>query len=73
MNIPFPPDLDKVRFLKNRNYYETRDNEYIHFIRILDKKLIGDFSPISFEEEIINTILLNNRKQELFDKLRDSI
>ena len=60
MNIPFPPDLDKVRFLKNRNYYETRDNEYIHFIRILDKKLIGDFSPISFEEEIINTILLNN-------------
>ena len=24
-------------------------------------------------EEIINTILLNNRKQELFDKLRDSI
>ena len=73
MNIPFPPDLDKVRFLKNRNYYETRDNEYIHFIRILDKKLIGDFSPISFEEEIINTILLNNRKQDLFDKLRDSI
>ena len=47
--------------------------EYIHFVRILDKKLVGDFSPISFEEEIINTILLNNRKQDLFDKLRDSI
>ena len=45
----------------------------MHFIRILDKKLIGDFSPISFEEEIINTILLNNRKQDLFDNLRDSI
>ena len=42
-------------------------------MRILDKKLIGDFSPISFEEEIINTILLNNRKQYLFDNLRDSI
>ena len=73
MNIPFPADIDRVRFLKTRSYYETRDEEHIHFIRILDKKLVGDFSPISFEEEIINTILLNNRKQELFDKLRDSI
>ena len=73
MNIPFPADVDKVRFLNRRTYYETRENEYIHFLRILDKKLIGDFSPISYEEEIINTILLNNRKQELFDKLRDSI
>ena len=37
------------------------------------KKLIGDYSPLSFEEDIVNTILLNNRKQELFDNLRDSI
>ena len=73
MNVPFPADIDRVRFLKTTSYYETRDEEYIHFVRILDKKLVGDFSPISFEEEIINTILLNNRKQELFDKLRDSI
>ena len=73
MNIPFPAEVDKVKFLNRRTYYETRENEYIHFLRILDKKLIGDFSPISYEEEIINTILLNNRKQELFDKLRDSI
>ena len=73
MNVPFPADIDRVRFLKTRSYYETRDEDHIHFVRILDKKLVGDFSPISFEEEIINTILLNNRKQELFDKLRDSI
>ena len=73
MNIPFPADVDKVKFLTRRTYYETRENEHIHFLRVLDKKLIGDFSPISYEEEIINTILLNNRKQELFDKLRDSI
>tara|TARA_B100000902_G_scaffold399391_1_gene470018 strand:+ start:878 stop:1714 length:837 start_codon:yes stop_codon:yes gene_type:complete len=73
MNIPFPADIDRIRFLKSRSYYETRDDEHIHFLRILDKKFVGDFSPITFEEEIINTILLNNRKQELFDKLRDSI
>ena len=73
MNLPFPADTDRIKFLKSRSYYESRDDQYIHFLRILDKKFVGDFSPITFEEEIINTILLNNRKQELFDKLRDSI
>lgn len=73
MNLPFPADTDRTRFLRTRTYYESRDDQYIYFLRILDKKFVGDFSPITFEEEIINTILLNNRKQELFDKLRDSI
>ena len=73
MNVPFPAETDKIKFLNSRSFYEIKDSDYIHFMRILDKKLIGDFSPISFEEEIINTILLNNRKQYLFDNLRDSI
>ena len=73
LNLPFPRGLDKSNFLKSRTFYEIREDNYIHFVRILDKKLIGDYSPITFEEDIINTILLNNRKQELFDNLRDSI
>ena len=73
MNVPFSGEVDKLSFLKSRKYHEIKEEGYVHFIRILDKKLIGDFSPISFEEEIINTILLNNRKQDLFDNLRDSI
>ena len=73
LNLPFPKNLDKSVFLKTRKFYDIRDGDFIHFIRILDKKLIGDYSPLSFEEDIVNTILLNNRKQELFDNLRDSI
>ena len=73
MNVPFSGEVDKINFLKSRTYHEIKEEGYVHFIRILDKKLIGDFSPISFEEEIIYTILLNNRKQDLFDNLRDSI
>ena len=46
MNVPFPVDIDRVRFLKTRSYYETRDEEHIHFVRILDKKLVGFFSYI---------------------------
>ena len=73
LNLPFPKNLDKSVFLKTRKFYEIREGDFIHFIRILDKKLIGDYSPLSFEEDIVNTILLNYRKQELFDNLRDSI
>ena len=73
INTPFPREIDKIEFLKYRKFYEFNDDGFIHFIRLLDKKVIGDFSPISFEADVINTILINNRKQELFDKLQDSI
>ena len=73
INTPFPRDIDKTSFLKTRKFYEIKEEKFIHFIKILDKKLIGDYSPLSFEVDIINTILLNKRKQELFDNLRDSI
>ena len=73
INTPFPREIDKTEFLKYRKFYEFNDDGFIHFIRLLDKKVIGDFSPISFEADVINTILINNRKQELFDKLQDSI
>ena len=74
IDAPFSRDIDKIEFLKYRKFYEFKDDDgFIHFIRVLDKKVVGDFSPISFEADVINTILINNRKQELFDKLRDSI
>ena len=73
INTPFPREIDKTEFLKYRKFYEFNDDGFIHFIRVLDKKVVGDFSPISFEADVINTILINNRKQELFDKLQDSI
>tara|TARA_Y100000768_G_scaffold380823_1_gene358535 strand:+ start:13540 stop:14367 length:828 start_codon:yes stop_codon:yes gene_type:complete len=73
LGSPFPASTDKKTFLNSRNFYQIRDDQYVYLYKILDKKLIGDFSPIDFEIDIINTIILNKRKQDLFDKLRDSI
>ena len=73
IGTPFPNNIDKNNFLKNRTFYQMRDDEYVYLIKILDKKLKGDFSPLDFEVDVINTIILNKRKQDLFDKLRDSI
>ena len=73
IGTPFPNNIDKNNFLKTRTFYQMRDDEYVYLIKILDKKLKGDFSPLDFEVDVINTIILNKRKQDLFDKLRDSI
>ena len=73
LGSPFPITTNKINFLNSRNFYQIRDDQYVYLYKILDKKLIGDFSPIDFEIDVINTIILNKRKQDLFDKLRDSI
>ena len=68
-----PNSIDLDEFSTTRNFYQTNDDKYIYLYKIMDKKLIGDYSPIDFEVDLINTILTNKRKQDLFDKLRDSI
>ena len=73
LNNPLLLINDKSQFLKRNTYVENVDENHYFFLKILDKRLIGETSPLSFESNVINAIILNKRKQELFDKLRDSI
>ena len=73
LNNPLLLINDKSQFLKKNTYVENVDENYYFFLKIVDKRLIGETSPLSFESNVINAIILNKRKQELFDKLRDSI
>ncbi|MEO2083944.1 MAG: hypothetical protein ABGW65_00305 [Marinoscillum sp.] len=73
LNNPLLLINDKSQFLKRYTYVENVDENHYFFLKILDKKLIGETSPLSFESNVINAIILNKRKQKLFDKLRDSI
>tara|TARA_B100001146_G_scaffold96792_1_gene85675 strand:+ start:22890 stop:23729 length:840 start_codon:yes stop_codon:yes gene_type:complete len=73
LNNPLLLINDKSQFLKRNTYVENVDENYYFFLKILDKRLIGETSPLSFEYNVINAIILNKRKQKLFDKLRDSI
>jgi len=73
LNNPLLLINDKSQFLKRNTYVENVDENYYFFLKILDKRLIGETSPLSFESNVINAIILNKRKQKLFDKLRDSI
>ena len=73
LNNPLLLINDKSQFLKRNTYVENVDENHYFFLKIVDKRLIGETSPLSFESNVINAIILNKRKQELFDKLRDSI
>ena len=73
LNNPLLLINDKSQFLKKNTYVENVDENHYFFLKIVDKKLIGETSPLSFESNVINAIILNKRKQKLFDKLRDSI
>ena len=63
MNTDFPNNIDKNRFLKLNNYYRVNSDSKAQFFRFIDKKLVGDFSPLSFETDIINTIILNKKNK----------
>ena len=73
LNNPLILMENKSQFLKTKSYIENSDDSFYFFVKILDKRIVGENSPLSFEASIINAIILNKKKQELFDKLRDSI
>jgi len=72
-NTPFREINSNSSLLTYNKYLENSDENYYYFIKIIDYKLSGDISPLSFEYDIIRAILLNKRKRDLLDKLQDSI
>ena len=72
-NTPLIAIEDNISFLKYNKFLETSDENYYYFINIIDYKLSGDVSPLSFESDIIKAILLNKKKKFLLNKLQDSI
>lgn len=73
INTPFIELDNDFSYLVNNKFLENQDERFYYFIKIIDYKIPGDISPISFEYDIIKAILLNDRKKELLNKLQDSI
>lgn len=60
-------------FLKTRNSFEAADENYIYFVRIIDYRLKGDISPVTFVKPIIRNIIFNKRKIELITDLENEL
>jgi hypothetical protein len=60
-------------FLKNNRFVEIEDSEYYYFVNIIGFKIKNSISPLSFEKDNINKILMNKRKLQLITKMKNDI
>jgi hypothetical protein len=67
--IPLEIDNEE-NFLRRTTFTETRDDEYIFMLRINDFKTTDSIPPLVFEKENIRNIIINSRKLELLERLR---
>jgi hypothetical protein len=70
--IPFKLYNDE-HFLRNYNYTEAPDGEFIWILYFSENRLKNGNAPIETIKEKITAIILNNRKQELIQKKGNSI
>lgn len=64
---------NKELFLQNNRYIEVNDSSSIYLINFKGFMTRDSRSPLAFEKQNIKNILLNKRKRELIDRMRDDL
>ncbi len=64
---------NQEEFLQNRKEFEYQDSAYIYLVKFQDFKIKESVSPLSFEQDRIRNIILNKRKIELIQKMREDL
>jgi len=70
--VPIDPG-NQENFLRRYQQFQVPQEDYIYYVNILEFRLAGSFSPIEFERERIRTVILNNRRVELIESLRNEV
>ena len=72
-NSPLAEIPNKIQFLKANPYYETSDDTYLYFLRVIEYRISDNISPLEFVRDDIRTIILNKRKVALAKQLEDDV
>lgn len=64
---------NREEYLKNHRDIEYYDSAYAYLVRIRDFKIKESVSPLSFEKDRIRNILLNKRKMDLINSMREDV
>jgi hypothetical protein len=67
------PINNEEHFLKHNKYYETADSLYNYYFVIYHYLLVGQQAPLSFVEERVRAILLNQKRLEFINHLGDDL
>lgn len=72
-NTPMVTIDNKVQFLRNNRYYETKDDVYFYFLKMKDYKISEEISPLEWVRDDIQRIIINKRKVKLAQELEEGI
>lgn len=64
---------NQEQFLENNRYVEMQDTAFVYLVNILNFRIKDGVSPLSFERENIRSIILNKRKLNLINKMKDDL
>lgn len=64
---------NQEEFLRNRRSFEMQDSLYLYMVKFLDFKIKENASPLQFEKERIKSIILNKRKLNLLNTMRQDV
>lgn len=64
---------NKELFLQNNRFIEVSDSLYNYFVNIKGFKIRNSLSPLAFEKENIKNIILNKRKLELINQMKQDV
>ncbi|HYQ55699.1 MAG TPA: hypothetical protein VEP89_00030 [Draconibacterium sp.] len=71
-NFPEEVENDEA-FLKQQDLYEMNDSDYYYIVSIHDYKLNNDIAPLSFVENDIKNLILNQRKISFLKEIEENI
>ncbi|MBN8702938.1 MAG: hypothetical protein J0M08_07730 [Bacteroidetes bacterium] len=60
-------------FLKNNRFVEVQDSLNLYLLNIKGFKIKNSISPLAFEKENIKNIIINRRKIELIEKMKEDL
>lgn len=60
-------------YLQNHRSIEITEDDHIYFVNFSDFKIKDGASPLSFEKENIRQIIINKRKLNIIEKMRDEV
>lgn len=64
---------DKEQFLQNNRWVEVNDTSSLYFVNIKGFKIKDSTSPLSFEKQNIHNIILNKRKLQLINQMKEDV
>ncbi|MFH1937703.1 MAG: hypothetical protein ABIK52_09085, partial [Bacteroidota bacterium] len=64
---------NQEEFLRYRRSFEIQDSLYLYLVKFLDFKIKENISPLQFERIRVKSIILNKRKMNLLNTMRQDV